>query len=72
MNDEDLHFPSSQELAGAVKRDKYLSRFRSTVRSTFLSLVVVAAAAVLAPFMLALIRLARRRIGIDMKGDTAR
>ena len=32
----------------------------------------LAAAAVLAPFMLALIRLARRRIGIDMKGDTAR
>ena len=32
----------------------------------------LAAAAVLAPFLQALIRLARRRIGIDVKGDTAR
>ena len=30
------------------------------------------AAAVLAPFLQALLRLARRRIGIDVKGDTAR
>lgn len=52
MNDEALQFPSTQELAGAVKRDKYLSRFRSTVRSTFLSLVVVAAAAVLVAVLL--------------------
>jgi len=32
----------------------------------------LAAAAVLAPFMLALLRLARRRIGIDVKGDASR
>ena len=32
----------------------------------------LAAAAVLAPFMLALLRLTRRRIGIDVKGDTSR
>lgn len=32
----------------------------------------LAAAIVLAPFLQALIRLARRRIGIDVKGDTAR
>ena len=32
----------------------------------------LAAAAVLAPFMLALLRLARRRIGIDVKGDAVR
>ena len=32
----------------------------------------LAAAVVLAPLMLALLRLARRRIGIDVKGDTSR
>ena len=32
----------------------------------------LAAAAVLAPFLQALLRLARRRIGIDVKGDTSR
>jgi len=32
----------------------------------------LAAAALLAPFMKALLRLARRRIGIDVKGDTSR
>ena len=32
----------------------------------------LAAAAVLAPLMLALLRLARRRIGIDVKGDATR
>ena len=32
----------------------------------------LATAAVLAPFMQALLRLARRRIGIDVKGDTSR
>ena len=32
----------------------------------------LATAAVLAPFLQALLRLARRRIGIDVKGDTAR
>lgn len=35
-------------------------------------LSALVAAAVLAPFMLALLRLARRRIGIDVKGDTSR
>ena len=39
-------------LTEAVKRDRYIHRFRATVRSTFLSLVVVAAAAVLVAVLL--------------------
>ena len=39
--------PQTQELEQAVKRERYLHRFRMTIRSTFLSLVVVAAAAIL-------------------------
>jgi signal peptidase I len=47
MNENAAALPATDELTGAVKRERYLSRFRSTIRSTFLSLVVVAAVAVL-------------------------
>ena len=50
--DESTAMPGTDELAGAVKRDRYFRRFRSTVRSTFLSLVVVAAVAVLIAVLL--------------------
>ncbi len=39
--------PGSEELTTAVKRERYLHQFRTTVRSTFFTLVVVAAVAVL-------------------------
>ena len=39
--------PNTAELEEAVKRDRYYHRFRNMVTSTFLTLVVVAAAAVL-------------------------
>lgn len=42
----------TEALSEAVKREKYLQRFRMTVRSTFLSLVVVAAVAVLVAVLL--------------------
>ena len=47
MNDNVTVLPNTDELSGAFKRERYLQRFRTTVRSTFLSLVVVAAVAVL-------------------------
>ena len=39
--------PNTAELEEAVKRDRYYHRFRNMVTSTFLTLIVVAAAAVL-------------------------
>ena len=45
LNQSDL--PNTGELEKAVRRDRYLHRFRSMARSTFLTLVVVAAIAVL-------------------------
>ena len=42
-----IDLPTTEDLEEAVKRDRYYHRFRLTVRSTFLSLVVVAAVAVL-------------------------
>ena len=39
--------PTTADLEAAVRHNRYVQRFRATVRSTFLSLVVVAAAAVL-------------------------
>ena len=42
-----VDLPSTEDLEEAVRRDRYYHRFRLTVRSTFLSLVVVAAVAVL-------------------------
>lgn len=39
--------PNTKDLEEAVRRDRYYHRFRATVRSTFLTLVVVAAVAVL-------------------------
>ena len=50
--EESSAMPGTDELTGAVKRDRYFRRFRSTVRSTFLSLVVVAAVAVLIAVLL--------------------
>ena len=44
--------PSTEDLTEAVRRDRYVHRFRATVRSTFLSLVVVAAVAVLVAVLL--------------------
>ena len=47
MGDHAMALPATEELTQAVRRDIYTNRFRATVRSTFLSLVVVAAVAVL-------------------------
>ncbi|MBQ9027920.1 MAG: signal peptidase I [Lachnospiraceae bacterium] len=44
--------PGTEELEEAVRRDRYFHRFRATVRSTFMTLVVVAAAAVLVAVLL--------------------
>ena len=52
MDKDRIVLPESDELTKAVKREKYLHRFGLTVRSTFLSLVVVAAAAVLVAVLL--------------------
>ena len=52
MEDNTQAFPATSELKEAVKRDKFLHRFKTTVRSTFLSLVVVAAVAVLVAVLL--------------------
>jgi signal peptidase I len=47
MDEQSMALPDTGIVTEAVKRERYLHRFRTTVRSTFLSLVVVAAAAVL-------------------------
>ncbi len=52
MNGNSGALPQTGELIQAVKRERYLHRFRMTIRSTFLSLVVVAAAAVLVAVLL--------------------
>lgn len=52
MSENTAAIPGAEELAEAVKRERYLHRFRTTIRSTFLSLVVVAAAAVLVAVLL--------------------
>lgn len=52
MNENTVVLPCTEELSEAVKREHYLYRFRTTIRSTFLSLVVVAAAAVLVAVLL--------------------
>lgn len=44
--------PGTVELTEAVKRDRYVHRFTATVRSTFLSLIVVAAIAILVAVLL--------------------
>ena len=44
--------PGTAELTEAVKRDRYVHRFTATVRSTFLSLIVVAAVAILVAVLL--------------------
>ena len=50
----------------------WIALWGGTAFSLHALLGALAAAAVLAPFMLALLRLARRRIGIDVKGDASR
>lgn len=52
MDENRIILPDSENLTRAVRREKYMHRFRLTVRSTFLSLVVVAAAAVLVAVLL--------------------
>lgn len=52
MNGSAEALPQTGELTQAVKRERYLHRFRMTIRSTFLSLVVVAAVAVLVAVLL--------------------
>ena len=47
MNENTAPLPATPELTEAVRREKYLHRFTATMRSTFFSLVVVAAVAVL-------------------------
>lgn len=44
--------PGTETITEAVRRDRYIHRFRATVRSTFLSLIVVAAVAVLIAVLL--------------------
>ena len=51
MDEHTMALPATKELTQAVRRDRYTNRFRATVRSTFLSLVVVAAVAVLVPVL---------------------
>ena len=52
MNKETMTLPETKELTEAVKLDRYMRRFRATVRSTFMSLVVVAAVAILVAVLL--------------------
>ena len=47
-----MELPGTRDLESAVKRERYYARFRTTVRSTFLSLVVVAAVAILVAVLL--------------------
>lgn len=47
MDEQSMALPDTGIVTEAVKRERYLHRFKTTVRSTFLSLVVVAAVAVL-------------------------
>ena len=50
--DNVMELPGTRDLESAVKRERYYARFRTTVRSTFLSLVVVAAVAILVAVLL--------------------
>ena len=52
QNANAIELPGTGELESAVKRERYYQRFRTTVRSTFLSLVVVAAVAILVAVLL--------------------
>ena len=47
MDEQSMALPETGTVTEAVKRDRYLHRFGATIRSTFLSLVVVAAGGVL-------------------------
>lgn len=48
----EAELPETRDLEAVVRHNRYMQRFRATVRSTFLSLVVVAAAAVLVAVLL--------------------
>ena len=48
MISKEAELPETRDLEAVVRHNRYMQRFRATVRSTFLSLVVVAAAAVVA------------------------
>ena len=52
MMKREAELPETRELEAVVRHNRYIQRFRATVRSTFLSLVVVAAAAVLVAVLL--------------------
>ena len=52
MMKREAELPETRELEAVVRHNRYMQRFRATVRSTFLSLVVVAAAAVLVAVLL--------------------
>ena len=47
-----IELPNTEELEEAVRRDRYYHRFRNMVTSTFLTMVVVAAVAVLVAVLL--------------------
>lgn len=65
MMKREAELPETRELEAVVRHNRYIQRFRATVRSTFLSLVVVAAAAVLvAVLLLPILRI----YGKSMKG----
>jgi signal peptidase I len=49
---KEAELPETRDLEAVVRHNRYMQRFRATVRSTFLSLVVVAAAAVLVAVLL--------------------
>ena len=52
MINKEAELPETRDLEAVVRHNRYMQRFRATVRSTFLSLVVVAAAAVLVAVLL--------------------
>lgn len=52
MMKREAELPETRDLEAVVRHNRYMQRFRATVRSTFLSLVVVAAAAVLVAVLL--------------------
>ena len=52
MSEKAMVLPGTNELTESVKRERYIHRFRMTMRSTFFSLIVVAAVAVLVAVLL--------------------
>ena len=52
MSEKAMVLPGTNELTESVKRERYIHRFRMTMRSTFFSLIVVAAVAALVAVLL--------------------